>query len=145
MTESVLPTRPCRYCVANWAGATTIARMKPILPEPADCELTHRDDPRVYDLAMAMARVCQQRNPTDEQISWFLADADDVVDDFVPAPDRWKVRRLPETEEDGIDMRLRINDVTYVCLEGGKSCRGSVVRLSTYRSWDTTHRPWYTQ
>jgi hypothetical protein len=128
--------RPCRYCVANWAGATKSIDLPPITPTPTDCETTHRDDPRIYDLATAMARVCQQRNPTDEQISRFLADADDVVDDFDPAPARWRIRRLPDTDEDSIDMRLRINDVTYVCLEGGKDFRGSVVRLSTYRSWD---------
>lgn len=97
--------------------------------------MVHRDDPRVYALAQVMAARMQQRDPTEEQVGWFLADADDVIDDFDPPPDRWHVRKLPDTDEDGIDARLRINDVTYVCLEGGKDSRGSVVRLSTYRSW----------
>ena len=96
--------------------------------------MDHRDDPRVYGLAIAMARVGQGRNPTDEQVGWFLGDADDVVDDFDPPPERWRVRKLPDSDEDGIDARLRINDVTYVCLEGGKDCRGGVLRLATYRA-----------
>lgn len=98
--------------------------------------MTHRDDPRVYDLARAMAEVMQGRGPSDEQIAWFLGDADDVVDDFVPPPDRWRVRRLPASENDGcdgIEVRLRIHDVTYVALEGGKDSRGSVLRLSAFR------------
>lgn len=106
-----------------------------IRPEPADCEQDHRDDPRVYALATVMAACMQQRDPTDEQIGWFLHDADDVVDDFDPPPDRWRVRKLPDVDcYDDIDARLRINDVTYVALEGGKGCRGSVMRLSTYRA-----------
>lgn len=133
------PTRPCRYCVANWTGMSERApggRTSPILPTEKDCEWAHRNDPRVYDLARAMAKVKQDRQPSDEQIAWFLEDADDVVDDFDPTPDTWRVRRLPESANDGeqgIDFRLRINDVTYVALEGGKDCRGSVLRLSTFR------------
>lgn len=105
------------------------------MPTAEDCEMEHRDDPRVYALATALAKACQGRNATDEQIGWFLSDADEVVDDFDPPPDRWRVRRLPETQEEEIDVRLRINDVTYVGLEGGKDTRGSFVRLSTYRQW----------
>lgn len=130
--------RPCKYCVANWAGQTGQFGRARIVPTPQDCEMTHRDDARVYALALAMAKVMQHRDPTDEQISYFLADADEVVDDFDPAPERWRVRKLPMSDGDydqGIDVRLRINDVTYVALEGGKGDRGSVVKLSTFRSW----------
>ncbi|MFI2664859.1 hypothetical protein [Micromonospora carbonacea] len=131
---------PCRYCIANWAetGSRVDPTRPAIVPDVDDCTMTHRDDPRVYDLAAAMARVMQDRNPTDEQISYFLGDADDVVDDFDPTPERWRVRKLPESANDheqGIEIRLRINDVTYVALEGGKDSRGSVVKLSTFRSW----------
>lgn len=129
--------RPCRFCVANWAGVSARGGGgEPIRPDPEDCEQAHRDDPRVYGLARAMAKAMQDRYPSDEQVAWFLEDADEVVDDFDPPPDRWRVRRLPESANDGpdgIDARVRINDVTYVVLEGGKDCRGSVVRLSTFR------------
>lgn len=132
------PNRPCQYCVANWAGATGKHGGPVLVPEPHDCEFTHRDDPRIYRLARAMASVMQQRNPTLEQISWFLEDADDVVDDFDPEPEKWRVRKLPPSAGDydqGIEIRLRINDVTYVGLQGGKDSRGSVVKLTTFRSW----------
>ena len=130
--------RPCKYCIANWAGITSKGGHEPILPEVEDCEFAHRDDPRVYALARAFAKVFQDRVPSIEQISWFLEDADEVVDDFEPAPEKWSVRRLracKTDQEQGIDVRLRINGVTYVGLEGGKDTRGSVVRLSTFRSW----------
>lgn len=130
--------QPCRYCVAVWTGTSTRipGGLPPVLPSADDCASAHRDDPRVYALAEAFAKALQTRNPSDEQVGWFLEDADDVVDDFDPAPDRWRVRRLPASANDGeqgIDVRLRINDVTYVALEGGKDCRGSVVRLSEFR------------
>ena len=120
-------TRPCRFCLAAY----------PILfedGETTDCEFTHRDDQRVYDLAAALARVFQQRVPTDEQVAWFLDDADAVVDDFSPAPAKWRVRRLPETRYDEFDARLRINDVTYVIPAACKE-KTTPVRLATYRGW----------
>ena len=139
-------SRPCKYCVANWAGmARTDLGFEPIVPEPMDCEVAHRDDPRIYALATAIARtICAVRKPSDEQVGWYLGDADDVVDDFEPTPVRWTVRRLPGLKNDswsGIEIRLRINDVTYVGLEGGKGDRGSVVRLSTFREWHKAGAP----
>ncbi len=137
MTETL--GRPCKYCVANWAGATGKHGGPVLVPDPHDCEMSHRDDPRVYRLALAMAKVMQQRQPTDEQISWFLEDADEVVDGFDPEPEKWAVRRLTMSPGDygnGIEIRLRINGVTYVGLEGGKDSRGSVVKLSEFRSWE---------
>jgi hypothetical protein len=117
--------RPCRYCTAAY----------PILFEDGDttaCEWTHRDEQRIYDLATAMARVFQQRNPTDEQVCWFLDDADAVADDFDPVPDKWQIRKLPDTAE--FDWRFRINDVTYVVQPGEKE-KSLPVRLSTLREW----------
>jgi hypothetical protein len=131
-------SRPCSFCVAVWAGYAERSGGKAYGPTETDCEWEHRDDPRVYDLARAMAKVMQDRRPSDEQIGWFLADADEVVDDFGPAPDRWRVRRLSASAGDAeqeILVRLRINDVTYVVLEGGKDTKGSVVKLATFRSW----------
>jgi hypothetical protein len=119
-------TRPCRYCLAAYPilfqdGSTTA------------CQWEHRDDQRVYDLARKLASIYQQRSPTDEQVQWFLADADAVVDDFDPAPEKWRVRKLPDGNFE-FDMRFRVNDVTYVVQAGGKE-RETPVRLSLLRQW----------
>jgi hypothetical protein len=117
-------TRPCRYCLAAY----------PILFEDGDvtsCEWEHRDEQRVYDLATAMAATFQHRPPTDEQVGWFLQDADAVVDDFDPVPEKWRIRKLPPGSE--FDMRFRLNDVTYVVQEGGKE-RANPIRLSILRA-----------
>lgn len=129
--------RPCRYCVAR--VAEIVGADSTIQATVDDCEPWHRDEPVLYDLARAMAKVFAGRPVRDEHVGWYLEDAEDVVDDFDPPPDRWRVRRLPSQANDsdsGIEARLRINDVTYVALAGGKDSRGSVLRLSDYRSWD---------
>jgi len=121
-----MTARPCRYCLAAY----------PTLFEDGDvtaCEYEHRDDPRVYALAAAMARIFQPRPNTDEQIAWFLQDADAVVDDFDPPPAKWRLRNLPNDFSE-FDMRFRINDVTYVVQHSDKG-EATPVRLSTYRSW----------
>ena len=140
------PARPCRFCIAFWAEPATRNGWMgaPPVPEPEDCEMAHRDDPRVYALAEAMAKVFQDPQPTDAQISYFIEDADDVVDDFDPAPDAWVVESAGEfvyedEDEDeipvgAIDFQLRINGIDYVALSGEKE-RGSTVALATYRSW----------
>ena len=120
-------SRPCRYCKAAY----------PILFEDGDvtsCEWTHRDEQRIYDLATAMARVFQQPSPTDEQVGWFLDDANAVVDDFDPAPEKWRIRRLPQNSYDEFDCWFRVNDVTYVVQPGCKS-KELPVRLSVLRGW----------
>lgn len=120
-------SRPCRYCLAAY----------PVLFEDGStdsCEFEHRDEQRVYDLAAKLASVYQQRRPTDEQVQWFLADADAVVDDFDPLPEKWRIRTLPENGSDGFIMRFRLNDVTYVVQDGDKeACHP--VRLSVLRGW----------
>ena len=119
-------SRPCKYCLAAY----------PILFEDGDissCEFEHRDERRIYDLALAMARVFQARTPSDEQVQWFLGDADAVVDDFDPQPERWRIRRLPDGKNDDFVMRFRINDVTYVIQDGDEKM--DPVRLSTLRQW----------
>lgn len=139
MMPSTTDTRPCKFCVASVEGyLVRVGSTSGIAATAEDCEYSHRDDPRVYALATAMAKAMQSRSPTDEQISWFLEDADEVVDNFDPAPEKWSVRKLPLAKNDQFDeieVRLRINDVTYVALEGGKDCRGSVVQLAEFRSW----------
>lgn len=104
-------------------------------PTVADevCELTHRDEQRIYDLAAAMAAVFQHRPPTDEQTGWFLDDADAVVDDFSPVPEKWQVRTLPNDFSE-FDAQFRINGVTYVVQPGEKE-KVLPVRLSIYRQW----------
>ena len=124
-------SRPCRYCIAAWEG---FAPGSGILPGATDCEWTHRDDPRVYALAAAMAAVFQHRPPTDEQTGWFLDDADAVIDDFDPPPAKWRVRTLPPDSSE-FDFRFRINDVTYVIQAGGHKEKVLPVRLATLRSW----------
>ncbi len=122
-----MTARPCRYCLAAY----------PILFEDGDvtaCEWEHRDEQRVYDLATAMAAVFQHRPPADEQVCWFLGDADAVVDDFDPVPAKWKVRNLPNDFSE-FDMRFRINDVTYILQHSDNKEKANPVRLSTYRSW----------
>ena len=119
-------TRPCKFCLAAY----------PILFEDGDvssCEFEHRDDPRVYALAAAMARIFQPRPNTDEQVAWFLQDADAVVDDFDPPPEKWRVRKLPLGSSGEFIMRFRVNDVTYVVQEGGKE-KTNPVRLSVLRA-----------
>lgn len=113
--------RPCRYCIAAYEF------------DAADCEAVHRDEQRIYDLAEAMAKLFQARHPSDEQVGWFLEDADAVVDDFDPTPDRWRLRRLPNRFEQFV-ARFRINDVTYV-IEDGEGY-SPPVRLSTFRQWE---------
>ena len=119
--------RPCKYCLAAY----------PILFEDGDttaCEWEHRDEQRVYDLAAAMARIFQPRPNTDEQVAWFLQDADAVVDDFDPQPEKWRIRKLPDGKNDDFVLRFRLNDVTYVIQDGGKE-KTTPVRLSTLRGW----------
>lgn len=119
-------TRPCKFCLAAY----------PILFEDGDatdCEWEHRDEQRVYDLAAAMARAFQPRPNTDEQVAWFLQDADAVVDDFDPVPAKWRVRKLPDDFSE-FDMRFRVNDVTYVVQRAEKE-KTTPVRLATLRGW----------
>ena len=115
--------RPCRYCVAAY----------PSCADEICGDHIHRDEQRIYDLAIAMARVFQQRQPTDEQVGWFVDDANAVVDDFDPVPEKWRVRKLPDDFRE-FDCRFRINDVTYV-LQPAEFEKAYPVRLSTYRSW----------
>lgn len=139
MSAPTVETRPCRYCVAGWAEPTAKVVPEgwmPPVPDPEDCEMTHRDDPRLYALATAMAAEMQQPEPTDAQVWYFLEDADEVVDDFRPVPDTWAVEKLPDGKDSfgEVDAWLRINGVDYVALAGEK-CRGQLVKAEEWRSW----------
>ena len=117
-------SRPCRYCNAAY----------PTCADEICIDFVHRDERRVYDLAIAMASLFQQRPPTDEQVGWFVEDANAVVDDFDPVPEKWRLRKLPLGKYDEFIARFRINDVTYILQDGEKE-KTTPVRLSTYRSW----------
>jgi hypothetical protein len=118
-------SRPCRYCSAAYPE---------IAGEICD-DGYHRDTQPLYDLAAAMAAVFQHRPPTDEQVGWFVDDAEAVIGDLDPLPAKWRIRRLPENNYEEFDCRFRVNDVTYVVQAGGKDCKALPVRLSTYRQW----------
>jgi hypothetical protein len=114
--------RPCRFCIA-YHGEYADAEM---------CEMAHRLDNDVCDLARALARVFQGNPaPPDEQIGWFLEDAEAIIDDFQPRPERWRVRKLPDSDDEFV-ARFRINDVTYVIQNGEGYCPPE--RLSEYRA-----------
>ena len=112
--------RPCRFCVA-YHGEHADAEM---------CEMAHRLDQGVYALATEMARKFQPPPVTDERVGWFLEDADAVIDDFDPRPERWRVRKLPDDGREFV-RRFRINDATYVVPDGDGYSPPE--RLSDYR------------
>jgi hypothetical protein len=71
----------CRYMQAAY----------PDLSAEDTCEGFHRHEDRVYNLARAIAAAVHECEPSDEQVAWFLNDADAVVDDFTPTPETWEV------------------------------------------------------
>lgn len=138
MSAPAAETRPCRYCIAGWAEPRVkdpLPDWTPPVPDPEDCEMAHRDDPRVYALAAAMAAEMQPEQ-TDAKVWYFLEDADEVVDDFELVPETWTVEKLPDGKDSfgEVDAWLRINGVDYVALAGEK-CRGQLVKTEEWRSW----------
>ncbi|MBE7193770.1 MAG: hypothetical protein INR66_14965 [Gordonia polyisoprenivorans] len=106
MSEQV---EKCRYMEAAYPDLSA---------EDCSCASFHRHEPRVFQLASALAVVFQGENPTDEQIAWFLNDADAVVDEFDPTPKTWTVVDLGEPNQyrdlPGVIRRFTINGVEYV-------------------------------
>jgi hypothetical protein len=96
----------------------------------------HRHEDRIVALARAMAVEFQRPDPSDEQIAWFLDDADAVIDDFAPAPEAWEITDhvTGPKEPAGIVDRFRINGVEYV-LQDADWEPARPVRLTTYLSW----------
>lgn len=97
-------TEQCRYMKAAY----------PTLGAEDTCRGQHRHDEPTFTLARALAMVCQQPSPTDEQIAWLLDDAAAVVDDFDPAPDMWVATEPVLTNEAGLEFTLTINGREYV-------------------------------
>lgn len=74
----------------------------------------HRHEPRVFTLARAMAEVFQNPEPSDEQVAWFLDDADAIVDDFPPQQERWEIVDGGMPKESGLDHQFTLNGVAFV-------------------------------
>ena len=82
--------RPCRWCQAAYGLDAEL------------CEFAHHQPAVVVaPLALAMARMFQTRNPSDEQVGWFMEDASAVVEDFDPLPDEWRPRPPCSTSSGG--------------------------------------------
>ena len=112
-----------------------MAAAYPTLDADDTCH-SHRHEDRIVELARAMAVEFQRPDPSDEQVAWFLDDADAVIDDFVPAPEAWEITDKEVMPKDlpGIVSRFRINGVEYV-LQDSDWEPAHPVLLSTYRSW----------
>lgn len=112
-----------------------MAAAYPTLDADDTCH-SHRHEDRIVELARAMAATFQQSGSSDEQIAWFLDDADAVIDDFDPAPESWEVTDNEVMPKDlpGIVNRFRINGVEYV-LQDSDWEPAHPVRLTTYLSW----------
>ena len=116
--------RDCRWCFAAY----------PIL---ADEECPHLNDPRIGDLARAFAVVCQNPDPSDEQIGWFVEDADAVIDDFPAETTSWTVTGpVPPSEDESfaLDFTLTINGEAYV-VQQSEGEPAHPVKRSTWESW----------
>ncbi len=79
-------------------------------------EHSHTTD--VFALATALAAVFQQDPPSDEQIAWFLNDAQAVVEDYLAhegSPFMWRVQRDTDSPKPpGVIDMLKVNNVQYV-------------------------------
>lgn len=111
--------------------------MRAAYPTMADDDMMcaqHRHEPRVFALAEAMARVFQNPEPSDEQIAWFLDDADAVVDDFDPSPDAWVIEDGDYPKESGLDHQFTLNGVAYV-VQVSDWEPAHPVKRETWESW----------
>lgn len=118
-------TDQCRYMQAAY----------PDLDADDTCFDRHRHEDRIYDLARAIAAAVHECEPTDEQVAWFLNDADAVVDDFTSTPETWEVvnHGYPEREP-GLDSAMRINGIEYVVQESDWE-PSTPVKRQTWESW----------
>lgn len=154
-------TLPCKYCVARreTTGHEISKKLAPVTAD--DCAISHRNDHRVYALALAMARAAYDaacdadadglidgtadERDADDRVALFLTDADRVVDDFgEPGPSVWDVRVTDQpanveriiniaTEHDvHITTWLTINNKQYVVLPGAS---GSIVHVDEFTQY----------
>lgn len=94
----------------------------------------HRHEPRVFALARVMATAFQKPEPSDEQIAWFLDDADAVVDDFPREQSQWVIVDGGEPKESGLTHQFTLNGVAYV-LQDSDWEPAHPVKRETYESW----------
>ena len=115
-------TEPCQFTVAAYPGE--------------EC-FDHRHEDRVFDLSRALAAAIHKNaDPTDEQVAWFLADADAVVDDLDPTPTDWVTTAATPSDEPGLDFTLTINGRPYVVQDNGGSGEAcQPVARATWESW----------
>ncbi|MDI1288691.1 MAG: hypothetical protein PSX37_01910 [bacterium] len=120
----------CEFCRAAWPSLT-------------GDDFFHGDDPRLPDIARALADVAQGPNPTDEQVGWFIDDADAIVGDWPGHPGPWVITdwnhsptdpECPEESWVGIDLTFTLNGVPYVIQESEFESMHPVKR-DTYLSW----------
>lgn len=104
----------------------------PLLGDEACSE--HQHDVSTFELAKALAVVCQSPNPSDEQIAWFLDDAGAVVSDFDPTPTEWEITGLTHSYVVGLDFVLRINDKPYVIPQSDWE-PSHPISLAEWQSW----------
>jgi hypothetical protein len=99
--------RPCPYC-------------KVLLYDASECEKHHRDDARVYNLAVSITTTKSNRAATTENVHRWLSVADKIVDDFITTPDYWLVRSQRVLSRDSLQEvlhKLLINGYIYVVLK----------------------------
>lgn len=122
-SADIAPSGKCRYMQAAYPGLTA-----------ADTCSEHRHDEFTFALARGLAVVCQQPEPTDEQIGWLMDDAAAVVDDFDPKPETWTVTKPEITNEVGLDFTLTINGIDYV-IQQSEWEPSHPLRRTTWDEW----------
>jgi len=113
----------CRYCLAAY-------------PTLGDEEhLTHSDDPRMGDLARALAVLFQSTDtPTDEQIGWFCQDADAVIEDHPDATEWVITDHVDMPPLTGVDLEFTLNGIPYI-VQPSEWEPSHPVKRETYLSW----------
>lgn len=106
MTDDPRTTEQCRYMASAY----------PDLDASDTCTGIHAHTQPVFNLAFALAMKFQDTpTPTDEQIAWFLNDADAVMRHFPASPLAWSVEHDDESKRiPGVDFYLRINGLQFV-------------------------------
>jgi hypothetical protein len=82
-----------------------------------------------WGLAGLLAATYQETNePSDDQVSWFLDNANAISADVGPRP--WMLQRLDPLR--GYDAAFSINGVICVVPEGGKDCPGTAMAVAEW-------------
>lgn len=95
----------------------------------------HRHDEHTFALARAFAVACQDPDPSDEQIGWFLEDAAAVIDDFAPSTVEWTVTPFEPSDIVGLESTFEINGRPYV-LQPSEQEPSHPVSLTRWHEWE---------